>query len=61
MLRTFEQLQNAGKIRGRDLRSMIYLSMTFRRYKNEVSAVTPPNFVLALMAGLGRLLGYKLD
>lgn len=60
MMKSFENLQNEGKLKGKDLRSIIYLAMTFRKYKAEVQSVQPPNFVISMMAGIGGLLGFKL-
>ena len=62
MLRTFERLSQAGKIRSnKDLRSLIYLAMTFKRYEHEVKSTTPPQFVMTALAGLGKLFGFKLE
>ena len=60
MMRSFEKLQNEGKLKGTDLKSIIYLSMNFRKYKDEVVSVSPPPFVINAMAGIGNLMGYKL-
>ena len=60
MMRSFEKLQNEGKLKGTDLKSIIYLSMNFKRYRNEVVSVSPPNFVISAMAGIGKLVGLKL-
>ena len=62
MLRTFDKLMVAGKIRSNsDLRSLIYLAMTFKRHEEEVVSVTPPQFVMSLLAGIGKLLGFKME
>lgn len=60
MMQTFEQLQNTGKLKGKDLRSIIYLALTFKKYKKEVRSIVPPDFVISLMAGVGKLCGFKL-
>lgn len=60
MMRSFEKLQNEGKLKGTDLRSIIYLSMNFKKYKDEVVSVSPPPFVISAMAEIGRLVGFKL-
>jgi quercetin dioxygenase-like cupin family protein len=60
MMKSFERLQNAGKLKGTDLKSIIYLAMTFKKYKYEVRSVIPPNFVIQAMAGIGNILGFKL-
>ena len=59
MLKSFERLQDAGKITGKGLGSVIHLAMTFRQHRTEVVSVQPPNFVIVLVAGLGKLLGFK--
>ena len=57
----FEKLSREGKIRTlKDLRSLIYLSMAFKKFGKEGKSVDPPDFVISLMAKLGNLLGYKL-
>lgn len=60
MMRSFESLQNKGKLRGTDLKSIIYLSMNFRKYRNEVVSVSPPAFVISTMAFFGKVMGYRL-
>lgn len=60
MMQSFEKLQNEGKLTGTDLKSIIYLSMSFRKYKDEVVSVSPPPFVISAMAGIGKLMGYEL-
>ena len=60
MMRSFEKLQNEGKLKGTDLKSIIYLSMNFRKYKDEVVSVSPPPFVISAMANIGKWIGYRL-
>ena len=61
MLRTFERLMNADKIRSNsDIRSLIYLAMIFKKHESEVVSVNPPPFVMTTLAGLGKLMGFKL-
>jgi hypothetical protein len=61
MMTDFEGLIKAGKLSStKDIKSLIYLSMVFRKYKDSVASVEPPNFVMALMAGLGKLFGFKI-
>jgi quercetin dioxygenase-like cupin family protein len=61
MMVDFERLIEAGKLSStKDIKSLIYLSMVFRKYKDSVASVEPPNFVMALMAGLGKLFGFKI-
>jgi len=61
MMRSFEKLQNAGVLKGTDLKSIIYLAMTFKKYKSEVTSVVPPTFVISIMATIGKLLGFKIE
>lgn len=60
MMQSFQKLQSEGKLNGKDLKSIVYLSMNFKKYKNEVVSVSPPPFVISAMAGLGKMVGYKL-
>lgn len=60
-LETLDRLVKAGKIRGtKDLRSLIYMSMSAARYRPDV-AVKPPQWVVNTMAFIGRRLGWTLD
>jgi len=62
MMQDFERLIKNGKLRStKDLKSVIYLSMVFRKYKDSVSSVVPPNFIMTLMAGIGKLLGFRTN
>ena len=60
MMRSFEKLQNEGKLKGTDIKSIIYLAMTFRKYNREVTSVVPPGFIISIMAGIGKLIGFKI-
>ena len=61
MMKTFEILMNEGKLKGSsDLKSIIHLAMTFKKYSNEVTSVNPPSFVISIMAFIGKTLGYKI-
>lgn len=60
MMQSFEKLQSEGKLKGTDLKSIIYLALTFKKYKREVRSVNPPDFVISVMAGIGKILGFKL-
>lgn len=63
MMATLHRLVLSGKVKSlppRDLSSVIYLSLLFMRYKEDVVSVKPPSFVMAAMAFLGRRLGYRL-
>lgn len=61
MMKTFERLMAENKLKGTsDIKSIIYLSLTFKKYESEVVSVSPPPFVINAMAGIGKLLGYKV-
>lgn len=63
MMATLHRLVTSGKVKSlppKDLSSVIYLSMLFMRYKEDVVSVKPPSFVMAAMAFIGRRLGYRL-
>jgi len=61
MMQTFERLMNEGKLNGTsDIKSMIYLSLTFKKYGSEVVSVNPPPFVINIMAGMGKIFGFKV-
>lgn len=60
-LETLDRLVRAGKIRGtRDPRSVIHMCMSAVRHRPDV-AVKPPQWVVGLMARIGRRLGFSLD
>lgn len=61
MMKTFEQLINDGKLKGvADLKSIMHLALTFKKYGKEVISVNPPDFVISAMAAIGRALGYRV-
>ncbi len=61
MMQTFEKLMNEQKLKGTsDIKSIIYLALTFKKYGSEVKSVNPPSFVISAMAGIGKLLGFKI-
>lgn len=61
MMKTFERLMNEQKLKGTsDIRSIIYLALTFKKYGNEVTSVRPPSFVITIMASIGKLLGFQV-
>lgn len=61
MLRTFEKLMAADKIRSNsDPRSLVYLAMTFKQHEEELVSVNPPQFVMSTMAGVGKMLGCEI-
>jgi quercetin dioxygenase-like cupin family protein len=60
-LETLDRLVRAGKIRGtKDLRSIIYLSMSAVKYRPDVT-VQPPQWTIDALAFIGRTLGFSLD
>lgn len=60
-LETIDHLARSGKIRGtKDIRSLMYLSMSAVAHKPDVP-VRPPYWVVKLLAAMGRRLGYRLD
>jgi quercetin dioxygenase-like cupin family protein len=61
MMKTFERLMNEQKLKGTsDIKSIIYLALTFKKYGSEVTSVNPPSFVITAMASIGKLLGFKV-
>ncbi len=58
---TLDRLTRAGKLRGtKDWRSLVYMSMSAVKYRPDVT-VTPPQWVIHAMAGIGRRLGFRLE
>lgn len=41
-------------------KSFVYLGMLFSEHEQEVVTVKPPQFVMRALAGVGRMLGYRL-
>ena len=61
MMRTFCNLIKAGKLRDtKSLRALIYMSMVFAEHRNDVVLVRPPNVLVSVLAGVGRLIGFEL-
>ena len=61
-LEGMQKLIQQGKVtNGTGLKSGIYLSLHALQFPNDVVIVEPPYWVIKLMAGIGRLLGYKLS
>jgi quercetin dioxygenase-like cupin family protein len=61
MMRCFEQLSKSGKIKTlKDFKSLIYLAMAFKKFNKDVRSIEPPDFVMNLMASLGKLMGFKI-
>lgn len=60
-METLDRLVKAGKVRGTsDPRSLIYMSMSAVRHRPDVT-VKPPQWVVNVMAFIGRRLGFTLD
>lgn len=60
-LETLDRLIRTGKIRGmKDLRSLIYMSMSAVEHKPDVP-VKPPQWVVKILTFVGQRLGYNLD
>ncbi|GLU57251.1 hypothetical protein Dfri01_67120 [Dyadobacter frigoris] len=58
---SFERLTNEQKLKSTsDLKSIIYLALTFKKFSKVQVSVLPPPFVINMMAGIGKLLGYKI-
>ncbi len=62
MMRELHELViDQRKIKGfNDLKSLIYLSMLWVKHKDSQISVKPPFFVMKIMAGLGKILGFKI-
>ena len=61
MLMTFEKLTTEQKLNSTsDIKSIIYLALTFKKFRSEITSVNPPQFVINSMAGIGKLLGFKI-
>jgi len=62
MMQTFERLMKEKKLNGTTgIKSMIYLSMTFKKYESEVVSVSPPPFIINIMACIGKVFGLKIQ
>lgn len=60
-LETLDRLARVGKIKGiKDPRSLIYMSMSAVEHRPDV-VVKPPQWVINMLAFIGRRLGYTLD
>jgi mannose-6-phosphate isomerase-like protein (cupin superfamily) len=57
-----ELLIRGGKLTGMSgLKNGIYLSLHSMKFRNEFVAVSPPDWLLRMIAKLGRILGFKLS
>lgn len=60
-METLDRLVKAGKVRGtKDPRSLIYMSMSAVRHRPDAT-VKPPQWVVNLMAFIGRRLGFSIE
>lgn len=62
--RDMQALIKQGKIKAlppKDPRSAIYAAMLFAAYPDEIKVVKPPNAVFSVLAGVGRLLGFRIS
>jgi len=60
-LEGMQKLIEQGKVTSRTgLKGGIYLSLNALEFRNDVVPVQPPYWFIKLLAGIGRLLGYKL-
>ncbi len=58
MMRTFAGLAESGSLRGtRDLVSLMHMAQVFVDFDDHVHAVAPPQWVMRVIAGVGRSLG----
>jgi len=61
MMTRLHNLVERGKVRGfKDLKSIIYLSMLWVKFKNEQRSLNPLYWAMKLMATLGRAMNYEL-
>lgn len=62
--REMQSLLERGKIKAlppKEPRSAIYVAMLFAKYPDEILVTKPPNAVFKTLAGLGKVLGFKLE
>lgn len=61
MMRELHSLVQQGKIKGfNNLKSLIYLSMLWVKYKEVQRSVNPPFIIMRFMASIGKLIRYKI-
>lgn len=61
MMVTLEKLSKEKKLTStKDLKSIMYMAMTFGKYQRDVKSVAPPPFIMAFFAWIGKLKGYKI-
>ncbi len=61
MMRELHDLVKSGKVTSsKDLKSIIHVSMLWVKYRELQVAVNPLGIAMKILAGVGKLLGYKL-
>lgn len=61
MMRDLHVLVHSGKITGfKNFKSILYLSMLWVKHKEVQHSVSPPFFMMKLMASIGKFRGYKI-
>ncbi|MBC7776952.1 MAG: hypothetical protein H7246_16090 [Phycisphaerae bacterium] len=60
-MRELHGLVLSGKIKGfGDFRSLIHLSMLWVKHQEVQRSISPPFFVMRMLAMTGRVIGYKI-
>jgi quercetin dioxygenase-like cupin family protein len=61
MMVTLETLSKERKLTStKDIKSIIYMAMTFKKYNKDVRSVTPPDFVMSIFSWIGKVKGYRI-
>lgn len=61
MMRELHSLVHSGKIKGfQDFKSLVHLSMLWVKHQELQRSTQPPFWVMRLMNGLGKVMGYQL-
>jgi len=61
MMQCFEQLSKDSKLTSlKKFSSLLYLAMAFKKFKKDVRSISPPDFVMTIMAAIAKLRGYKI-
>lgn len=61
MMVTLEKLSKERKLTStKDMGSIVYMAMTFDKYKRDVRSVAPPPFIMSFFAWIGRLRGLSI-
>ena len=51
---------DGGKSNKMTLKAILYLSILYTSYKDEIQSVRPPNAIMQVFGFIGRSLGYKV-